>query len=171
MGKQSLPSPDPAVLALLDGSDLAAKIGLTIQLITVAPDGRPRVALLSVGEVVAVSPSQWRIALYAHSQSARNLASPGSKGVICVVAGGAHHVHEIVVRSVRAEPIRGLALSVLAVSVESTVRDRVDYATVTSGITYELMGPRSEVLERWTETIRALTEGDGDVHNLDKEHE
>jgi hypothetical protein len=154
--KRLLDEPDPAVLALLDGTDLAGKLGTTIQLITVDPAGRPRIALLSVGEAVAVSPTHWRLALHAGSGSAENLGSPGRVATATVVVEGSHHGHELTVVEVGPRVVGGRSCLVVDVAVSASWRDDVDYATLTHGITYELTVPAQEVLGRWAPTVAEL---------------
>ena len=78
----------PAVLQpLLDGSDLANRQGLTFLLLTNDESGWPQVAMLSVGEVVAVDPRTLRAALWLGSGTTRNLSRTG-RGTLMLVADG-----------------------------------------------------------------------------------
>jgi hypothetical protein len=156
VAKRLLEEPDPAVLRLLDGTGLDTKIGVTIQLITVDPSGRPRIALLSVGEAVAVSPTHWRFALHDDSSSAHNLAARGRQATATVVLDGASHGHELRVVDVTPRAIGGRSCLLLDTTVTTSWRDDVDYATLTHGITYELRVPVQEVLARWAPTVTEL---------------
>jgi hypothetical protein len=155
VAKRPLAEPDPAVLVLLDGTDLAGKIGATIQLVTVDA-GRPRIALLSVGEVVAVAPTHWRLALHAGSSSANNLAVAGSVATATIVVDGAHHGHELTVVHASPRVVGGRSCLFVEVKVAASWRDDVDYATLTHGITYELTVPASDVVARWAPTVAEL---------------
>lgn len=63
----------PGLLGVLDGRDLADKIGVTPQLVTVDDDGWPHIALLSAGEVVLERPDGARLALWPDSTTSANL--------------------------------------------------------------------------------------------------
>src|SRR5579884_59823 len=67
-----------ALLQLLDGRDLGQKTQLALLLNTVDAQGYPHPAMLSVGEVLAPSPSALRLALYATSTTTSNLRRGGT---------------------------------------------------------------------------------------------
>ena len=163
MTKELLPEPDPAVLTLLNGSELSGKIGTTIQIVTVDPSLKPRIALLSVGEILAVSATEWRLALHEGSDTSQNLGSPGRTAIVSVIVDGAHFVHELTVREIQIHNARisGRRLAVVSAAVAASWKDSVDYATLSNGITYQLLAPESAVIERWTETINLLATFDG----------
>jgi hypothetical protein len=158
VAKRLLDEPDPAVLVLLDGTDLAGKIGATIQLVTVDPAGRPRIALLSVGEVVAVAPTRWRLALHAGSSSADNLAVAGRVATATIVVDGSHHGHELTVVHASPRVVGGRSCLFVEAKVAVSWRDDVDYATLTHGITYELTVPAPDVLARWAPIVAELAD-------------
>jgi hypothetical protein len=139
------------VVALLDGSDLEARVGLTIELLTVAEDGWPGVALLSAGEVLAISDSDVRLALWPSSRTTANLTRTG-RGVLAFVHAGAAFTVRVEAR--RAADLPG-PLAAFAGRVAAVRRDEVGYARVTSGITFDLPDAPA-VVARWRETIEAL---------------
>jgi hypothetical protein len=139
-----------AVAALVDGAGLAGKIGPTIVLTAVDGDGWPRQALLSVGEVLSVSGKDVRLALYAGSRTTRALASSG-RALLTVAAGEA--MYKVCVEVARVGSGDGLAF--FAGRVVAVDGDKVGYARVTSGITYELPDPQP-VLQRWARQIDQL---------------
>src|SRR5438874_13193046 len=65
------------VLQLLDGSQLAQREGLTFLLLTNDEENWPQVAMLSVGELVAIDSHSLRAALWLNSGSSRNLTRTG----------------------------------------------------------------------------------------------
>lgn len=146
-GERRLP---PAVAALVDGTGLAEKIGPTIVLTAVDRDGWPRQALLSVGEVLSVSGADVRLALYAGSRTTQALAGSG-RGLLTVVAAGV--VYKVGVEVTRVGSGDGLAY--FAGRVAAVDEDRVGYAQITSGITYELPDP-PPVRQRWARQIDQL---------------
>jgi hypothetical protein len=144
------------VVTLLDGHDLADHVGVTIQLLTVDAEGWPRVALLSVGEVVVLDGSHLRLALWPNSRTTANLRRSGI-GVLALVHAGASHSVRI-----EAEAASGLAQptdrAVFDARVLEVRSDEVPYAVLTGGIAFDLPDPAS-VLERWRRTVDALVAG------------
>ncbi len=126
-------------------------MGLTLELLTAAEDGWPRVALLSAGEVLAMSDSEVRLALWPDSRTTANLTRTG-QGVLAFVHDGAAF-------TVRVEASRGPnlpgPLAVFDGRVAGVRRDEVGYARLTSGITFDLPDAPA-VVARWRETIEAL---------------
>lgn len=139
-----------AVAELLDGSGLEDKVGLTIVLTAVDDAGWPRQALLSAGEVLGVSGGGVRLALYAGSRTSRALASSGRALLSVVVAGTVYKIGVEVTGAGTADGLAYFAARVVAVDA-----DRVGYARITSGITYDLPDPQP-VLERWHRQIDQL---------------
>ncbi len=150
----------PANLAgLLDGHDLARREGLTLLLVTTDPDGWPRVAMLSVGEVLATGPREVRLALWPGSATTANLAH-SRRSLLMVVAGAAAYYIRLVAR--RGEDItlsRGPRAFFLA-RVEEVLEDVVGYAEITSGIGFRLKDP-AQVLPAWAEAVTALRSAPG----------
>lgn len=156
-GGVSSPSSDqvslPGPLAdLLDGDDLARKLGQTVQLMTVDDDGWPRVSLLSVGEVLAGPGSDIRLALHAGTRTTTALTSAG-KALITVVIDATHY--KVRAALTRLNPDGTGPLAFFAGSIVQVDEDRVGYAELTSGITYRL-NETDQVLERWTRQIDEL---------------
>jgi hypothetical protein len=147
IGEPRLP---PAVASLVDGAGLAGKIGPTIVLTAVDGDGWPRQALLSAGEVLSVSGEDVRLVLYAGSRTTRALASSG-RALLTVVAEAA--VYKVCVEVTRVGAGDGPAY--FAGRVVAVDEDRVGYARITSGITYELPDPQP-VLLRWDRQLDQL---------------
>ena len=142
------------LIQLLDGHDLAAGEGLTILLLTTSEDGWPQVAMLSVGEVLAISPLRLRLALWPGSGSTANLRRNGQATLMLVTAAGAFYMR------VRSRRLADLALSrgpraAFEVEVEEVLVDLVAYAAISSGIQFELTD-RENVLTSWEEAVTAL---------------
>lgn len=144
-----------AVVELLAGDDLDARVGVTLELITVDDDGWPRVALLSVGEVLAVDRSTVRLALWPRSQTTANLERTG-QAIVAFVHGGA--AHRLGLRARRAGEIPGPPpRAAFEARVETARRDEVPYARLLGGITFELEDG-ADVVARWRATIAQLRE-------------
>ena len=142
------------VVVLLDGTDLTARVGLALELITVDGDGWPRVALLSAGEVLAAQDAVLRLALWPGSRTTANLERTARAVLAFVHAGAAHRVG----LRARRDPdvlVAGEPRAVFDARVVSVRRDEVPYARLRSGITFELAEPDS-VLARWHATLEAI---------------
>jgi hypothetical protein len=144
-----------AVVGLLDGADLDARVGLAIELITVDVDGWPRVALVSAGEVLAMGPATVALALWPGSRTTANLERAG-RALLAFVDGGAAWRIALDARRV-ADVEAPERRAVFAARVADVRRDEVANARLTSGITFELPD-RSEVLGRWRSTLTAIRE-------------
>ena len=141
------------VRELLDGRDPAGRVGFTILLLTTSGEGWPQVAMLSVGEVLAVDERRVRLALWAGSGSTGNLAR-GRATLMLVVGPDTYYVR------LRSRRLADLALSsgpraCFEAEVEDVLVDVVGYATVTSGVTFRLNEPE-QVLPAWREAVAAL---------------
>jgi len=138
----------------LDGADLEAKVGETFLLLTVDEDGFPRVALLSAGEIVAVSERELRLALWPGTTTSGSLARDGRATLAAFGEGAAFYVR-LRARALDALGGAGGELTAFAARVEAVREDRVDYARITHGVGFEL-GDRESVLPRWRATVEAL---------------
>lgn len=147
-----LPAP---VRELLDGTELAERIGPTLLLVTSGADGTPHLAVLSVGEVLATGGAELRIALRAGSGSTAALLRTG-RGLLATVAGGAlFRLHLSVVTADEAVMSTGEHVALFAVTVRDVSEDRVPYARLLHGIEFEVPDVRG-VLGSWTEKLGLL---------------
>lgn len=146
---------DPDLMALLDGTDLGAKVGETILLLTVSETGWPHVGMLSVGEVLATDPDRVVIALWQGTRTGSNLLRT-SKGTLALVHRGAGYYIELSVTGAGPVEVDETTLDSFSCSVTRVLKDEVDYATLTTGIRFEL--PRKdEVAARWERTMTVLS--------------
>jgi hypothetical protein len=144
---------------LLAGNDLTRREGLTLLLVTTAPDGWPHVAMLSAGEVLATGPGEVRLALWPGSGTTSNLAHSG-RSLLMIVAGNASYYVRLAAR-------RGGDLSLshgprafFVATVDDVLEDVVGYAEITSGIVFRLKEPAS-VLAAWTEAVAGMRSAPG----------
>jgi hypothetical protein len=154
---------DDRVLELLDGTELAGKVGHTFELVTVDEDGSPHAALLSVGEVLAIDERSLRLALWSTSTTTENLHRDGH-GLLTLVTDDAFYAVTILTRPTGTLVVDGKPLACFEATVGVSHRDEVGYAEVTNGITFRLHDPAA-VTDRWWRTIDALREpaaDDGD---------
>jgi hypothetical protein len=146
----------PAGIAkLLDGADLEGRQGLTFLLVTTDVDGWPHVAMLSVGEMLALDPHTLRVALWLASTTAHNLTR-SERALVALVADGSGY--NVRVRARRGADLDFGAegrLASFVLRVDEVLEDVADYATLTSGVTFQLHRP-DVVLPRWRRTLDAL---------------
>lgn len=143
------------LLRLLDGTELAQREGLTFLLLTTDESDWPQVAMLSVGELLAIDRQTIRVGLWLHSGTTKNLTRSGRATLALIANGNGYYL--------RTEARRGddldlgaegrLAYFVLAV--QDVQEDSTDYATLTSGVTFRLTQP-DQVVPRWRHTVDAL---------------
>jgi hypothetical protein len=143
------------VRSLLDGSDLAQREGLTFLLLTNDEDNWPQVAMLSVGEVVAVAADVLHAGLWLHSGTSKNLTRTSQATLVLIADGNGYYVR---VRAARGPDLDLGAegrLAYFVLQVEDVQEDSADYAKLTSGVTFKLKDP-AQVVPRWQHTVDAL---------------
>ncbi len=146
--------PAPA-LALLDGSDPAGRVGVTFLLISGDADDWPHIAMLSVGEIVAVDARTLRAALWVTSTTSANLTRTGRAVLAFVADGRGFNVRMNAAREVDLQLGGDGSLAQFRLEVHEVLEDVADYAELTSGVTFQLRHPAA-VLPRWERTIAAL---------------
>lgn len=142
------------LMPLLDGHDLAARAGETFLLLTQADTGWTHVAMLSVGEVVATSESEIRLALWPRSDTTANLSRTATATLMIVHDGATYYLR------LRADrhpdlSVEGGSRSFFVARIEGVLEDTVGYATMTSGPKFRLNDPE-QVLESWRQTVEAM---------------
>jgi hypothetical protein len=142
-----------AVATLVDGTDLAAKVGQTISLIAVDEEGWPRLALLSVGEVLSATGTDLRLAMYSTSGTTAALTASG-RALLNVVLDGTSYRIRASVRRISPDSGR---LALFYGHIARVDEDRVGYAEIVCGITYRLVD-QAAVVERWSEQVDRLRE-------------
>ena len=147
--------PDDLVAAL-DGTGLAAKVGPAYLLLTSDDDGTPRPCMLSAGELLAVDPRRVRLALWPGSRTSANL-DRGGRALLC-------HVAPVTVIYVRG-PVRPLdagpdrELDCFELAVDTVESDEHAGMPVTSGITFALeRGDPSDLVAIWERQLSLLRE-------------
>lgn len=141
--------------ALLDGSDLAQREGLTFQLLTTDEADWPQVALLSVGELVAVDSRSIRAGLWLHSGTSKNLTRSGRATLVAIADGNGYYVRVAARRGPELDLGAEGRLAFFVLDVQDVQEDSADYAKLTSGVIFKLVDPAS-VVPRWQHTVDAL---------------
>jgi len=145
----------PAGLArALRGDRLDEEIGRTVLLVAPAADGWPRVATLSVGEVLAPDARRILLSLYATSRTTAAIRAAGrallladDDGAIVRVRLTTTEIEDAAAAEAGRVTFRG---DVAAVEI-----DAVPYARVTHGIGFELLDPDA-ALARWRRQLDEL---------------
>ena len=148
-----------ALLSLLDGHDLPARLGKAILISTVDAQGWAHPALLSYGEVVAVDARRLRLALYGSSGTSGNLRRSGRLTLCLIEEGIAYYVKAQAVEQQSVALPSGLArfeATVERVLVDQAREDLEPRARITSGIEFDAGKPSSEQLSTWTSILNAL---------------
>lgn len=140
------------VLDAFDGSLTAERVGLGYLLVTIDADGRPRPAMLSAGEILATGDQALRLATWARSTSADNLASRRPCFLTYVGPGTVLHVH-----GTPAALSSGDGLACFEMRVERVDADAHPGMPTIQTITYacEAMSP-DDVLDEWRRSLGAL---------------
>src|SRR3979411_3032534 len=81
-----------SVRRLLDGSNLASREVLTFMLLTTDDAGWPHMALLSVGELVAMDERTLRAGLWLHSSTRKTLTQAGRAMLTLIADGNGYYV-------------------------------------------------------------------------------
>jgi hypothetical protein len=141
--------------ALFDGMSLAAKIGFTASLMTTDAQAHIRTTLLGIGELYAPDSRTLCVALWPQARSARALAQNGRAALSFVFEDAFYQVQLVF------EPLAGTdgadgGLVCFSGSIDTGELQRVRYARLTGGITFELADGKETVLERWTQQVELL---------------
>jgi hypothetical protein len=146
--------PDP-IFRLIDGTDLEQREGSTFLLLTTTQEGWPHVAMLSVGEVLAVGPSELRIAVWSTSSSTANLTHRPRATLVVTHAGTGYYLRCLGRRGQDLETQETGHLAVFHLQIDDVLEDAVPYAWIESGITFRLRVPE-QVYPRWHTVIELL---------------
>jgi len=149
----------PELRALFDGTALAAKVGFTASLVTIDVNGHARTSLLSAGELYAPDSRTLCFALWPNSRAARALHERAQAALTFTHDEAFYQVQLDVQPLTNDEDDERAApgsLACFAGSIDTGESQRVRYARLTSGITFELEEGRDAVLDRWQRQIEHL---------------
>jgi hypothetical protein len=148
---------DEALFRRLSG-DVPLRQQEAILIATVDEHGRPHPALLSYGEVLAVTPAVLRLAVSAESTTARNLAERGALTLCLVGPDGAAYV-KAAARPLPAESsLAARGLVAFEARVEEVLVDAPaagETAHLISGITFAVDDPEFQA-QAWAAKLDAL---------------
>jgi hypothetical protein len=144
------------LLQLLDGAGLPGKVGETLLLIVSGGEDWPRVAILSVGEVLAPSTSRLVLGLHSSSRTTEALRRSGRALLVAVCDGTVYKV-SLTARLWGDRVLHGVGNTFFRAEIDEVSMDEVGYAKVTSGVTYELLLGKAEVLARWQASVELMS--------------
>lgn len=139
---------------LLDGNRLNEKQHEAFVLQTVSEDGWPHAAMISAGEIIALSRTDIRIALWKNTATSAAIRRTGKAQFTAWWKGAAYYVKlqcELLPSLKEAEYDRDR----FACRIVSVKEDVAKYADLTSGVRIQLHSPE-EVLNRWEKTLKEL---------------
>ena len=144
-----------AARTLLDGTSLASKTGFTASLLTTGTNGHVRTSLLGVGELYAPDARTLCLALWPQSRAAGVLAHSGRAALTFVCE---EVFYQVQLRFEALPPMAGQTggLAHFVGSIDTGETQRVPYARLTEGITFELEEGAGAVLDRWEQQIEHL---------------
>ncbi len=147
-----------AIRMLFDGEQRQAMPGFTLALHSVDPEGRVHSSLLGLAEIWApprlapASPDQLRLVLWPAARSVANLTRTSRAALACVLDASFVQIQLCAVQ--RLPDAMGLAR--FCCEIERVEAQRVAYAHLRSGITFELDDVSGEVEARWAAQLAAL---------------
>jgi hypothetical protein len=144
----------PDVAEYLDGERLSAKAGNAMLLITSDSAGTPHCALLSHGEVLARGQQRIGLVLHAGTGTADALRKRRPALLVAVVDGRAVRIHLDIENHEDVGSDDNVS-SVFRAHVASVDDDKVAYARLLTGITYELTDPEATI-DAWRGKLAKL---------------
>lgn len=131
-----------ALLARLNGDEIAAHEGKILPLCTVDERGWPHPALLSYYEVVAKNHTTIDMALWKGSSTAQHLRRSG-KITLIITDKGINYYLKGSVKELQPEMTDAPVVSHFRITTEELVEDQEPNAVITSGPTYSRMTDRN----------------------------
>ncbi|MGA9173588.1 MAG: pyridoxamine 5'-phosphate oxidase family protein [Thermoactinomyces sp.] len=140
---------------LLNGQSLETKQHEAMMLLTVTEDLWPHIAMISVGEILAIDQTNLRLALWPGTTTTSNILRTGRATLVVFFAGKAHYVRLSLQRLAELPDARHKRERFSA-TVVSAREDVAKYADITSGVKIDLKDPDA-VIKRWNETLEELS--------------
>ncbi|MBX9956791.1 pyridoxamine 5'-phosphate oxidase family protein [Peribacillus simplex] len=142
------------IFDLLNGKELVNKQHEAMMLLTISEEGWPHTAMISVGEIVAVSRKELRIGLWPDTSTTANVIRTHKATLILFWKGKAQYIRLSLEKLKELPNVQYKRVRFHAQIVEAR-EDMAKYAEIRSGIKIDLKNPK-EVVERWSETIEDL---------------
>jgi hypothetical protein len=141
------------LMRFYDGKSLDEKASTAAYLVTIGEDDWPHAAMISVGELLIGSNRRAALAIWAHSQTTRNLIRTGQAVLLVVLSGRAVGAQLRLYRTNAADGLEGL--QIFTGNVKSASADVAPYASLTSAVEFSLHSP-ADAIARWRKTLEVL---------------
>ncbi|WP_025718040.1 pyridoxamine 5'-phosphate oxidase family protein [Paenibacillus sp. 1-18] len=142
------------LFTLLNGKALENKQHEAMMLLTVTEDQWPHVAMISVGEIVALDEGNLRLALWPGTTTTGNMIRTG-KATLAVFIGGKAHYVRLSLEHLPMLPGAKHVRERFAAQIFAAREDSAQYADIVTGVTIRLKEPEA-VLDRWKDTVAEL---------------
>ncbi|MDQ0246249.1 hypothetical protein J2S09_003853 [Bacillus fengqiuensis] len=142
------------IYQLLNGENLGTKQHEAMMLLTMTEDFWPHIAMISVGEIVALDCNKLRLALWPNTITTHNILRTSQATFVVFFAGKAHYIRLSLQRLTPVSNARHIRERFSA-AVVSVREDTAKYADITSGVKISLKDSDT-VIKRWYETIEEL---------------
>jgi hypothetical protein len=149
------PNLPDSLVALFNGDDLAAKVGMACVLVTQGADDYPHPAIVTAGELVAGDTATMRLALYQESSASRNLRER-RVGTLCLAHQGAGYYIKTDAEPYSADSAAFDGLAVFTLKPRHVLKDAEEGAEVTSGFRFRDLRGEDVVLSNWKPIVAAL---------------
>ncbi|AZK49107.1 pyridoxamine 5'-phosphate oxidase family protein [Paenibacillus lentus] len=144
----------PHLYTLFNGRNLGEKQHEAFMLLTVTEQSLPHTAMISVGEVIALTPTSLRLGLWENTTTTNNIIRTGQATIVVFYNEAACYIQLELAKlpdlSDAKHPRTRFSAKVVACR-----EDKAQYADIISGVQIRLKEP-AEVLERWEETLLEL---------------
>ncbi|MCK2005654.1 pyridoxamine 5'-phosphate oxidase family protein [[Brevibacterium] frigoritolerans] len=144
------------IFDLLNGKELVDKQHEAMMLLTVSEEGWPHTAMISVGEIVALSRKELRIGLWPDTSTTANVIRTQKATLVLFWKGKAQYIR-LSLERLKALPNAQYKRERFHAKIIEAREDMAKYAEITSGIKIDLKNPK-EVVERWSATIEDLVQ-------------
>jgi len=143
----------PPLIEFFNGKNVSDKQHEAILLLSVDEEQWPHVAMISVGEIVAINESELRLSLWPNTVTSTNLNRTGQATIVVFLEAVAYYV-KLSVQEQSISDARHERQGFVA-TVASIRADVAKYADIISGVRIQLKEPEP-VIQRWTETIEDM---------------
>ncbi|MNJ50245.1 hypothetical protein [Paenibacillus bouchesdurhonensis] len=150
----AVPALSPHLYTLFNGQNLSEKQHEAFMLLTVTEQNWPHTAMLSAGEIIALSPTLLRLGLWENTMTTRNMIRTGQATLVAFYNETACYI-QLELSKLPDLPVAKHPRSRFSAKVVACREDRAKYADIISGVQIQLKEP-VEVLARWEETILEL---------------
>jgi hypothetical protein len=145
----------PPPLAKALEADPSDSVGFTVLLITTGESGRPRLGMLSLGELALAGADRLTVAIWPQSTATANITRSRRATLACVLEATSYTVHTDAARLADVTTPASGTLACFSLTVVGATADRAPYAELESGVRFRLKDPPNAIA-RWRAVRAAL---------------